>query len=172
MQLYYSKISLIVLVRAVRQNGTLLGRASRRLSACFCKLKMSYAIEFSFYFKLLLSLFLFEKAFAAIALLQTVELFSRWRWTNGSTQSQTSMGGSPGLVVMGGDSCTEGRGFESQHHILVGHFSQIFVVKIVTFVWKDETKWKRRRGLPILKGKQIWNVVMHVLSNYYFWGLS
>ena len=86
MQLYYSKISLIVLVRAVRQNGTLLGRASRRLSACFCKLKMIYAIEFSFYFKLLLSLFLFEKAFAAIALLQTVELFSRWRWTNGSAQ--------------------------------------------------------------------------------------
>ena len=37
-------------------------------------------------------------------------------------------------MVMGGDSCTEGRGFESQHHILVGHFSQIFVVKIVTFV--------------------------------------
>ena len=25
------------------------------------------------------------------------------------------MGGSPGLVVMGVDSCPEGRGFESQH---------------------------------------------------------
>ena len=42
-----------------------------------------------------------------------------------------SSGGSPGLVVMGGDSSTDGRGFESQHHILGGHFSRIFVVKIV-----------------------------------------
>ena len=39
-------------------------------------------------------------------------------------------GGSPGLVVMGRDS-PEGCGFESQHRILDGHFSQIFVVKIV-----------------------------------------
>ena len=30
-------------------------------------------------------------------------------------------GGSPGLVVMGGDSRTEGRGFESQCHTLDGH---------------------------------------------------
>ena len=41
---------------------------------------------------------------------------------------------SPGLVVMGGDSCLEGCGFESQHCILDGHFSHIFVVKIVIFV--------------------------------------
>ena len=33
------------------------------------------------------------------------------------------MGGSPGLVVMGGDSSSEGHGFESQHCILDGHFS-------------------------------------------------
>ena len=31
-------------------------------------------------------------------------------------------GGSPGLVVMGGDTCSAGRGFKSQHHILDGHF--------------------------------------------------
>ena len=31
------------------------------------------------------------------------------------------MGGSPGLVVMGGDSRSEGRGFESQCRILDGH---------------------------------------------------
>ena len=31
------------------------------------------------------------------------------------------MGVSPGLVVMGGDSCSEGRGFESRHHILDGN---------------------------------------------------
>ena len=42
--------------------------------------------------------------------------------------------GSPGLVVMGGDSCSEGGGFESRHHILDGHFSLIFVVKIVMMI--------------------------------------
>ena len=36
-------------------------------------------------------------------------------------------------MVMGGDSCSEGCGFESQQHILDGHFSHIFVVKIVVF---------------------------------------
>ena len=34
-------------------------------------------------------------------------------------------GGSPGLMVMGGDSCSKGRGFESRHHILDGHFFPI-----------------------------------------------
>ena len=45
-------------------------------------------------------------------------------------------GGSPGLVVLGGDLCSECRGFESRHHILDGHniFSHIFVVGIVMFV--------------------------------------
>ena len=35
-----------------------------------------------------------------------------------------------GLVVMGGDSCSEGCGFESQYYILDGRFSHVFVVKI------------------------------------------
>ena len=35
----------------------------------------------------------------------------------------------PGLVVMGGDSCPEGCGFESCHRILDGHFSRVFAVK-------------------------------------------
>ena len=39
-----------------------------------------------------------------------------------------------GLVFMGGDSCSNGRGFESKHHTLDGHFSHLFVVKIVMFV--------------------------------------
>ena len=30
--------------------------------------------------------------------------------------------GSPGEVVMGGDSCSKGCGFESRHNILDGHF--------------------------------------------------
>ena len=34
-------------------------------------------------------------------------------------------------MVMGGDSCSEGRGIESWHRILDGHFfTHIFVVKI------------------------------------------
>ena len=39
-------------------------------------------------------------------------------------------------MVMGGDLCFEGRGFESRRHILDGHsiFSHIFVVRIVMFV--------------------------------------
>ena len=37
-------------------------------------------------------------------------------------------------MVMGGDSFPEGHGFESQHRVLHGNFSQIFVVKIVMFV--------------------------------------
>ena len=44
---------------------------------------------------------------------------------------------SPGLVVMGDDSCSKGGGFESRRRILDGLldiFSHLFVVKIVTFV--------------------------------------
>ena len=37
-------------------------------------------------------------------------------------------------MVMGGDSCFRGRGFESKHHILDGHFSHLFVKKVVMFV--------------------------------------
>ena len=32
------------------------------------------------------------------------------------------LGGSPGLVVMGGHSCAKGCEFKSRHHILDGHF--------------------------------------------------
>ena len=55
----------------------------------------------------------------------------------------------PGLVVMGGDSCSKGREFKSHQRILDGHFSHLFVVRIVMFVWKDENKQKRGRGSPI-----------------------
>ena len=40
----------------------------------------------------------------------------------------------PGLVVMGGDSCSEGRWFESQHHILDGHFFIYICCKICSNV--------------------------------------
>ena len=61
------------------------------------------------------------------------------------------MCGSPGVGVMGGDSCSKGSGFESQPHILDGHFSHIFVVEIVMFVWKDKSKWKKVGDGPFKK---------------------
>ena len=35
---------------------------------------------------------------------------------------------SPGLVVKGRDSCSEGRGFESRHRILDGHFFLVYLL--------------------------------------------
>ena len=62
------------------------------------------------------------------------------------------MTGSPGLLVIGDDSCLRGRGFESQRQILDEHFSHIFIVKLVMFVcWKDENKTKRGRGWPFFR---------------------
>ena len=43
-------------------------------------------------------------------------------------------------MVIGGDSYSEGCEFESQHCILDGHFSHLFLVRIVMFVEKDENK--------------------------------
>ena len=54
-------------------------------------------------------------------------------------------GGSPRLVVMGGDSYSGGHGFGSQHWILDGHFLNWFAVKIVLCVWKD---WKLTKKRP------------------------
>ena len=49
-----------------------------------------------------------------------------------SGQTSLIYDGSPGLVVIGGDSCPEGNGFESLHHITF--LLHIFAVKIVMFV--------------------------------------
>ena len=43
-------------------------------------------------------------------------------------------------MVMGGDSSSKGREFRSRQRILDGHFSHLFVVKIVMCVSKDENK--------------------------------
>ena len=48
-------------------------------------------------------------------------------------------------MVMGDNSCSRGRGFESRRNILDGHFSHLLVVKIVLFFLK-KTKNKRKRG--------------------------
>ena len=60
---------------------------------------------------------------------------------NLSVIESVPLGGSRGLAVMRGDSCSEGCRFKSQHQILDGHFSHIFVVKMLMFVWKEENKW-------------------------------
>ena len=48
-----------------------------------------------------------------------------------SCESLQNKDGSSGLVVMGGDSRFEGCGFESQCHILDGHFFTLICCKIV-----------------------------------------
>ena len=54
------------------------------------------------------------------------------------------MGRNPGFVVMRWDSCSKGHEFEFRHHILDGHFfTNVFVVKFVICVWKDENKLKK-----------------------------
>ena len=40
-----------------------------------------------------------------------------------------NLGGSRGLEVVGGDSCSKGHAFEFYHHTLDGHFSHVFVAK-------------------------------------------
>ena len=56
-----------------------------------------------------------------------------------------SMGGTPGLVVMGGDSWSEGNGFESQHCMLDGHFTTLSCCKNCNVCLKKQNKWKRVR---------------------------
>ena len=56
---------------------------------------------------------------------KTISYVSKFwvRWTRKCYERcRLSLGGASGLVVMGGDSCPEGRGFESLHHILNEHF--------------------------------------------------
>ena len=53
-------------------------------------------------------------------------------------------------MVIGGDSCFDVCGFESQHHILYGQIiTLICYKKIVIFFLKDENNRKSGRGWPI-----------------------
>ena len=78
-------------------------------------------------------------------------IYSMWE------KNSRFLGGSSGLVVMGGDSCSEGLGFELRPHLLDGGniISHIFVVRILMFVWKDE---KEAEDGPFLKKKQMWKL--------------
>ena len=54
------------------------------------------------------------------------------------------MGGSPGLVITGGDSCCEGRGFESQHSIMDEPYLHIGICGKNCNVWLKRRKRGRR----------------------------
>ena len=61
------------------------------------------------------------------------------------------VGGSPGLVVVERDSCSNGHEFESRYRILDGHFfTYIFVVKFVAHLNRQKLM-KRGRVGPFLK---------------------
>ena len=60
---------------------------------------------------------------------------------------QSWLGGSPGLVVMGRESRSEGRGFESRHWMDI--FSHILTIKLYCLYENTENKRKRGRGWPI-----------------------
>ena len=64
------------------------------------------------------------------------------------------MGGSPGLVVMRGDSRLEGCGFESQHRILDGHCStSICCKKLYCLFEKTKINEKQAGGWPMGRPK-------------------
>ena len=53
-------------------------------------------------------------------------------------------------MVMGGDSCSKGRGFESRHHTLDGHFFTLICCNDI-FLLRPKINNKRGQGWPILK---------------------
>ena len=61
------------------------------------------------------------------------------------------LGGSPGLVVMGDNSCLKGRGFESRRHLLDGHFFTLICCN--NCIEKTENIRKRGRVGPFKKIK-------------------
>ena len=58
-------------------------------------------------------------------------------------------------MVMGVDSCSKGRGFESRRRILDGHdiFHIHLLLKLYCLFEKTENKQKKGRGWPIFKKK-------------------
>ena len=65
------------------------------------------------------------------------------------------VGGSPGLVVMGVDSRSKGRGFESQRRILDGHFFTLICCKNCIVCLKRPKINKKEAGVgPIFKKKK------------------
>ena len=71
---------------------------------------------------------------------------------------EATLCGGSGLVVMGCDSQTEGRGFKSQHRILDGDLFHINLFAKIewTFVWKR----------PKINLKEVGDAVTHAWSNF------
>ena len=65
------------------------------------------------------------------------------------------MGGSPGLVVMGRDSHSKGRGFESQHRILDGHFFTYICCKNCNVCLKRPKINEKEAGVGPFKKKYL-----------------
>ena len=67
------------------------------------------------------------------------------QWSTLKVKEERSKGGSPGLVVVGDDSCLRGRGFESRRRKLDGHFLVFFHInylyKLYCLFEKTENKW-------------------------------
>ena len=78
-------------------------------------------------------------------------LESRYGWEKNRIYKKRKEGSSPGVMVMGGDSCSKGCGFKSQHCILDGHFFTYICSKNCNDVClkRPKTNNKRDRGLPI-----------------------
>ena len=69
-------------------------------------------------------------------------------------QNDKMVGGNPGLVVMGGDSSSDGRGFGSQHCILDEHFSHAYTICCKNYnvsLKRLKTSKKEARGWPNFK---------------------
>ena len=60
---------------------------------------------------------------------------------------------SPGLVVMGAESCSKGLGFESWHHILDGHFFTLTCCKNCIVCLKRPKINEKRPGSIFKKDK-------------------
>ena len=69
------------------------------------------------------------------------------------------LGGNPGLVVMGDDSCSKGHGFKSQRRILDGHFFTDFVVKNDVCLKRAQINKKRQGLAHFLKKTLRWNLL-------------
>ena len=73
----------------------------------------------------------------------------QWR-----VKTEEVKGGSPGLVVMGVDSRSKGRGFESQRRILDGHFFTLICCKNCIVCLKRPKINKKEAGVgPNFKKK-------------------
>ena len=71
-----------------------------------------------------------------------------------------------GLVVMGVDSCSKGHGFESQHHILNGHYFTFICCKKCNFCFeKTKINEEEAEDGPFLKNKVITRTLRQRLLN-------